>query len=612
MKSLIALSCMFSLILASCNKQDKPISLHPENPHYFLFRGKPTVLIGSTEHYGAVLNLDFDYVKYFVELESKGLNVTRTFTGIYLEPEGAFGIAKNTLAPRSGKFICPWARSEEPGYIGGGNKFDLNTWDENYFVRLKDFVAEAGKRNIVVELDLFSNIYDTIQWKLSPLHYSNNINQVEIIDDHKEILSLRHPDILVIQEKMVEKILIELNEFDNLYYEICNEPYFGDVAALQAWQQHMSDVVADIEEKLPVKHLISQNIANGFQKIEHPHPAVSIFNFHYAKPPKAVELNWELNKPIGDNETGFDGIEDVRYRTEAWDFMVAGGALFNNLDYSFTTESEDGTFEITPGQPGGGGVALRNQLKWLKETFEELNFIQMKPSDSLIENLSSGFSSVRMLAEEGKQYLLYINNTRSVNTNYSLRYKGEISVPVSGEYMFYTISDDGVRLNINNHPAINNWTNHATIIDSASVVLEANRKYSFELAYFQGGGGATLALDWKIPGKEIEPVPISAFSVLETSMPGLRVERFDDIELGNKVTEMVVTKIDAVGMAYQAPNFVNASVISISIPAGHYSGQWIDTKTGVHTSFNVDDHPGGILELPVPEFREDIALIIKK
>ena len=42
-----------------------PISIHPENPHYFLWRGKPVVLIGSGEHYGALLKLDFDYLKYF-------------------------------------------------------------------------------------------------------------------------------------------------------------------------------------------------------------------------------------------------------------------------------------------------------------------------------------------------------------------------------------------------------------------------------------------------------------------------------------------------------------------------------------------------------------------
>ncbi len=57
------------------------MSLHPENPHYLLFRGKPTILMGSTEHYGAVLNGDFDYVPYLEELESKKLNLTRTFSG---------------------------------------------------------------------------------------------------------------------------------------------------------------------------------------------------------------------------------------------------------------------------------------------------------------------------------------------------------------------------------------------------------------------------------------------------------------------------------------------------------------------------------------------------
>ena len=40
-----------------------PISLHPDNPSYFLWRGKPAVLITSGEHYGALLNLDFDFVR---------------------------------------------------------------------------------------------------------------------------------------------------------------------------------------------------------------------------------------------------------------------------------------------------------------------------------------------------------------------------------------------------------------------------------------------------------------------------------------------------------------------------------------------------------------------
>ena len=121
-----------------------PIALHPDNPHYFLWRGQPTILITSAEHYGAVMNLDFDYRKYLDTLAADGLNYTRIFSGAYVEPQGAFNIARNTLAPGPGRFIAPWARSNQPGYANGGNKFDLTRWDAAYFTRLKDFVAYAA------------------------------------------------------------------------------------------------------------------------------------------------------------------------------------------------------------------------------------------------------------------------------------------------------------------------------------------------------------------------------------------------------------------------------------------------------------------------------------
>ena len=132
-----------------------PLSQHPDNPHYLLFRNKPTILVGSTEHYGAVLNLDFDYVKYLDELKAQGLNLTRTFSGSYHELPSSFGIVDNTLAPKPDRFIGPWPRSETPGAGDGLNKFDLKNWNEPYFARLKDFVREANKRGIVVEVVLF-------------------------------------------------------------------------------------------------------------------------------------------------------------------------------------------------------------------------------------------------------------------------------------------------------------------------------------------------------------------------------------------------------------------------------------------------------------------------
>jgi len=378
------------------------LSLHPRNPHYFMFRDKPAILIGSTEHYGAVMNLDFDFVKYLKELEASGLNVTRTFSGVYVEPAGAFGIKKNTMAPAANRFICPWARSNEPGYANGGNKFDLSRWDENYFTRLKDFLTEAGKRNIVVELDLFSNIYDTIQWKLSPLYFKNNTSRIGNVDDWKEVLSLRHPELLAVQEKMVRKIISELKDFDNLYYEVCNEPYFGDTLALRDWEDHMTKIIADVEKDFNQKHLISNNVANHHRLVSKPRESVSIYNFHYVRPPKTVTANYHLNCVIGDNETGFDGIKDVTYRREAWDFIMAGGALFNNLDYSFTTENEDGSFLVEKGQPGGGSKALRSQLKILAEFMKGIDYINMKPVDeSQLRLTGKGNNSIRALGKDG-------------------------------------------------------------------------------------------------------------------------------------------------------------------------------------------------------------------
>lgn len=384
----------------------KPLSLHPENPHYFLFRNKPTVLVTSGEHYGAVLNLDFNYVKYLDTLQADGLNLTRTFSGSYLEPSGAFNISGNSLAPVKNRFICPWARSAEPGYPNGGNKFDLTKWDEAYFKRLKDFLTQAALRGVIVEMNLFCPFYDESQWKISPQNAANNINGVGNVARTNAYTLDKNGGLLAVQETMVRKLVIELNGFDNLYYEICNEPYFGGVTI--EWQHHIADVIVAAEKSLPNQHLISQNIANGKAKIQNPHPAVSIFNFHYASPPDTVGMNYPLNKVIGDNETGFKGTNDTHYRMEAWEFMLAGGGLYNDLDYSFSPGFENGTYSYPAKQPGGGNTAFRAQMKVLRQFLNSFEFIKMKPDKNLAMAAEAQKAHATVLAEADKQYAVYL------------------------------------------------------------------------------------------------------------------------------------------------------------------------------------------------------------
>ena len=401
---------MAGILGCSALEAAQPIRLHPDNPHYFLFRGKPTVLVTSAEHYGAVLNLDFDYVRYLEALKSNELNLTRLWPGgPYLEIPGSFNISNNTLAPKSGRFSCIWQRSATAGYIGGGNKFDLTRWDDTHLARLKDFVEQAGKRGIVVELSLFCPYYNEKLWDFSPLKSTNNVNNVGDLT-RTEALTLKNGGLLKIQEAMVRKLVAELKDFDNLYYEICNEAYFGGVTL--EWQHHIAEVIREAESGFTNKHLIAQNIANGSTKVESPDPAISVFNFHYSRPPESVALNYGLNKAVGLNETGFDGPSDAAYRIQGWDFILAGGALYNNLDYSFTVDRPDGTFQPDPKTPGGGSQDLRRQLQVLLEFMRTFDFVKMAPDNSVIEGGVPTGATARALVERGKSYAIYIHHGR--------------------------------------------------------------------------------------------------------------------------------------------------------------------------------------------------------
>ncbi len=193
----------------------EPIRAHPENPRYFLFRGKPTLLITSAEHYGAVLNEDFDWKKYLDTLARDGMNYTRIFTGTYVEAPGSFGITRNTLAPKAGRFMAPWAMSAEPGYRLGGNRFDLSKLNPAYFEKLKAFVAAAGERGIVVEVTLFCATYSGLQWEVHPMHPSNHVNG-EKLHDWRKLNTLDNGGMLQYQEAFVRRAVRELAQFDNV------------------------------------------------------------------------------------------------------------------------------------------------------------------------------------------------------------------------------------------------------------------------------------------------------------------------------------------------------------------------------------------------------------
>lgn len=408
-----------------------PIRLNRENPHYFEYKGKPLVLITSGEHYGSVLNAAFDYDKYLSTLQKDGLNYTRIFGGSYVEVPGkSFGIRKNTLAPLPGKFVAPWARSSQPGYAGGGNRFDLDRWNPEYFRRLRSFLADAEKRGIVVEITLFSSQYGDPQWAFSPFNARNNSNHTDPIG-WKKINTLDNGNLLAYQERYTRKLVHEANPFPNVIFEIQNEPWsdhpermsvinrylrppgrdkfpnsvdIADAASL-AWEKRVAEWIESEEVKLPNKHLIAQNYANFLFPVKEIIPGVNVINFHYAYP-QAVALNYGLEKAIAYDESGFLGRSDDAYRRQAWNFMLSGGSTFDGLDYSFTSGHEDGSY-LAPNGPGGGSPAFRRQLAILHRFLDKLPLAKMVPDTHTV--LHAAGVEVRMLSSRGGIYAAYLD-----------------------------------------------------------------------------------------------------------------------------------------------------------------------------------------------------------
>lgn len=357
-------------------------SLHPGNQRCFLYRGKPMKILTSAEHYGAVMNTDFDYELYLKEMQRTRQNQTRVFT-FYRELWGYD--VMNTLAAskeRPKATIMPWKRAAGKGKGPDGlDKFDLNRWNPAYFARLKDYVRKCAEHGVICEIVLFCNPYNQRQYSWYPCSKVSNVNGVgKDLEDHRQFMTLEAPSIVKFQERFVRKIVKELNTFDNVYYEICNEPY-GLPKELQrksiAWHAHIARTIPDVEKNLPKRHLVAANVSKSDTAISK-NPDIDIINYHYPSAGRTWQFMRDrdnIRKPVvfDENFTGIVGERSAqRYninRAEGWLTILSGCAGFSNLDWTFTAADETGSGKVA--LLDGRKIDGRPLRKWL-DTFRKL------------------------------------------------------------------------------------------------------------------------------------------------------------------------------------------------------------------------------------------------
>lgn len=103
--------------------------------------------------------------------------------------------------------------------------------------------------------------------------------------------------------------------------------------------------------------------------------------------------------------------------------------------------------------------------------------------------------------------------------NFGYVFEGNISIPRDGEYIFYTSSDDGSKLYINDEEIVDNDGPHGMQERAGSVYLTAGL-HSIRVPYYQGGGGKGLEVRYEGPGINKQLIPNDVLNFVSATTSG--------------------------------------------------------------------------------------------
>ncbi len=416
-----------------------PIAPLAANPHYFSYRGSPILLLTCDQHYGAVINADFDYLAFLDTIAAAGMNFTRIYPGAYIERDGDF-MPDNNLGPRGGRQVLPWARTKEGGAheVLGGLKLDLDRWNDAYFERLHGFIRAARDRGIIVDIAFFNGMYKE-RWPFQPLYHANNIQGVGTCEA-VHVQTLQDPALADRHEAYVRKITAEVAGYENVLLDICDEPHVGGCppALYQPWLSRLIDAVMDVERPLARRHVIVQTIEPYTAALPKDGPGdfsadprVGATAHEYGWGIRHLDTEYEHGKPMILIETNYypdqyAGSPADGARVEAWEFIVGGGAAFMQLNGLYST------FNAT-GRGTEIGVLL-DQMRVLKDFMARFDLARMRQDATLVTGGSPAGAFLRAVGDPGRRWALYLHHSRYAGWINAEIGQGSCYEPLPGSY----------------------------------------------------------------------------------------------------------------------------------------------------------------------------------
>ncbi len=356
------------------------------------------------------------------------------------------------LRARGHNFTRGWHWEQEQGYEGttgyttrpipylkeANGLYNLNAYDENYFNQLRNRVAAAQANGLYISVMLFNGW--SIQqrsteegddpWLGHPFHINNNstwsggFNPDIDGDGGEEVHALIHSEVTAVQKAYVERVVQELNQFDNIIWEICNE--CGDShnqiskAATVEWMEDMADHIRTLEGAEGMQqHLIwlsapwgganAELLASSAEVV-----AVSGGVSHHQSPPANDPSEHEKIVILDSDHIDNPSCVDWEPGRELWCGYAWPWKVFTRGYNAALMDTVRTVYPIGPIGPAdpvfdppveATRFALGQTARYGNEVIQ--NLAGMQPSEELIVSQIGGEDLRYVLANQGQEYLVF-------------------------------------------------------------------------------------------------------------------------------------------------------------------------------------------------------------
>jgi hypothetical protein len=256
------LSILISCSQLQSDKTPGTLRVSDINPRYFTDNSGKAVYLTGSHTWNNLVDMgpgqqpeEFDFASYIEWMKKYNHNFMRLWTWELMnwdtQANNEDEAKVHTASPQ------PWMRTGPGNALDGKLMFDLTKFNQDYFERLKQRVKLASDNGIYVSVMLFEGWglqFSPNAFENHPFHPLNNINGIDGDSNSDgfgvEIHTLGDDNITVIQKDYIKQVIVSVNEYDNVLFEISNENHPPSTD----WQYHVISFIKDIEKELPKQH----------------------------------------------------------------------------------------------------------------------------------------------------------------------------------------------------------------------------------------------------------------------------------------------------------------------------------------------------------------------